>query len=424
MRLAVFTNQFPTRVSTFFARDMRGLLEAGIDIDVFPIYPLDPNLWRYVPDILNQDVLPRHKVHHINFLEAVSYVKIPSLRRFSLFLRDTMSISACAITSGVEPFVKTSYVFPKAWIWAQEQGNQYDHVLAYWGNYTATCAYLFHRLLSCSIPFSIFLHAGIDLFLNRVYLREKLLAATHIITCSDFNRLFIKEHFSDVWNTLSNKIHVHYHGLDFKDFAFESNQRPLRKLLAVGRIDEWKGFEYLLHAMRELMRRGVDCELEFVGDGKEKDALIKLADSLQVSERVTFRGWVLPEEVAATMRDATILVHPSSKLGDGVPNVIKEAMALGTPVIGSDIAGIPELLRGGELGILVPPRDVNSLADAIQRLLTNQSLREQYAESAKLYAMEKFDLWRNGRVLADVLRLNTAVVPPTSVQLNGASLTQ
>jgi glycosyltransferase involved in cell wall biosynthesis len=406
MRLAVFTNQFPTRVSTFFARDMRGLLEAGIDIDVFPIYPLEPNLWRYVPDILNQDVLPRHKVHHINFLDAASHVKIPSLQKFSLFLRDTMSISACAITSGVEPFIKTSYVFPKAWIWAQEQGNQYDHILAYWGNYTATCAYLFHRLLSCSIPFSIFLHAGIDLFLNRVYLREKLLAATHIITCSDFNRLFIKEHFSDIWNALSNKIHVHYHGLDFKDFAFKSSQRPLRKLLAVGRIDEWKGFEYLLHAIRELKLRGVECELELVGDGKEKNALIELANSLEISQRVTFRGWVMPEEIPSIMRNATILVHPSSKLGDGVPNVIKEAMALGTPVIGSDIAGIPELLKGGKLGVLVPPKDVKALADAIQNLLANDSLREEYSESARRYAIDQFDLWRNGEALAQVLRLS------------------
>jgi glycosyltransferase involved in cell wall biosynthesis len=333
-------------------------------------------------------------------------VKVPSLQKFSLFLRDTISISACAITSGVEPFIKTSYVFPKAWIWAQEQGNQYDHILAYWGNYTATCAYLFHRLLSCSIPFSIFLHAGIDLFLNRVYLREKLLAATHIITCSDFNRLFIKEHFSDIWNALSSKIHVHYHGLDFKDFAFKSSQRPLRKLLAVGRIDEWKGFEYLLHAIRELMLRGVECELELVGDGKEKNALIELANSLEISQRVTFRGWVMPEEIPSIMRNATILVHPSSKLGDGVPNVIKEAMALGTPVIGSDIAGIPELLKGGKLGVLVPPKDVKALADAIQNLLANDSLREEYSESARRYAIDQFDLWRNGEALAQVLRLS------------------
>ena len=65
MRLAVFTNQFPNRVSTFFARDIRGLIESGIDIDVFPLYPLDPALWCYVPEILNETILPRSKCHHL-----------------------------------------------------------------------------------------------------------------------------------------------------------------------------------------------------------------------------------------------------------------------------------------------------------------------------------------------------------------------
>jgi colanic acid/amylovoran biosynthesis glycosyltransferase len=81
-------------------------------------------------------------------------------------------------------------------------------------------------------------------------------------------------------------------------------------------------------------------------------------------------------------------------------------MALGTPVIGSDIAGIPELLKGGKLGVLVPPKDVKALADAIQNLLANDSLREEYSESARRYAIDQFDLWRNGEALAQVLRLS------------------
>ena len=70
MRLAVFTNKFPSRISTFFARDMRALIDAGIDLDIFPFYPLEPELWRYVPDILNERVLPRNKIHHISLTRA------------------------------------------------------------------------------------------------------------------------------------------------------------------------------------------------------------------------------------------------------------------------------------------------------------------------------------------------------------------
>ena len=301
MRLAVFTNQFPTRVSTFFARDMRGLIEAGIDIDIFPIYPLDPTLWCYVPDILNENILSRSKVHHITLSKSFHTAKFWPLGKLSLFLRDTVAISVSAITSGIEPFVKSNYVFPKAWTWAQKYGTQYDHVLAYWGNYTATCAYLFRRLLPSSIPFSIFLHAGIDLYLNRIYLREKLLAANNIITCSDFNRAFIEKHFPDIWNVLSSKVHVHYHGLDLKHFSFEPGNRPARKVLAVGNLTEWKGFDYLLRAIAQLAVRGLDCELELVGDGKEADALKKLAATLGIMNRVKFHGWVRPGEIPGIM---------------------------------------------------------------------------------------------------------------------------
>lgn len=405
MRLAVFTNQFPNRVSTFFARDMRGLIEAGIDIEVFPIYPLDPELWRYVPEILNETILPRDKVHHLSLAQCFRAAKLWPSRRLAGFMRDTLAINAVAIKSGIVPFLKTNYVIPKACIWAHEYGSGFDHVLAYWGNYAGTCAYLFRGLLSSPIPFSIFLHAGIDLYLNRMYLREKLLAATNIITCSDFNRRFLQEHFADIWELLSSKVYVHYHGLDFQAFHFESNYRPSRKLLAVGRMDEWKGYEYLLQAMGELTHRGVDCELELVGDGKEKANLVRLATALHIADRVQFRDWVAPESIPAIMGRATILVHPSSKLGDGVPNVIKESMAVGTPIIGSNIAGIPELLKGGELGMLVPPKDVKALADAVEKLLLNRELREKYADPARRYAIEKFDLWRNGQYLADLLNL-------------------
>ena len=63
MRLAVFTNQFPAQMNTFFARDVGSLITAGFEVDVYPFYPLDQSLWRYVPDSLSDAVLPRARVH-------------------------------------------------------------------------------------------------------------------------------------------------------------------------------------------------------------------------------------------------------------------------------------------------------------------------------------------------------------------------
>lgn len=382
---------------------MRPLLKAGIEVDIFPFYPLDPMLWRYVPDILGEDVLPRSTVHHISIAQSLKYARPWPLKNLYKFSVDTACISTSATRFGVVPFVKSGYVFLKAWAWAQQYLNDYDHVLAYWGNYAATCAYIYHRLIDRQIPFSIFLHAGIDLYNDQTYMRQKLLYADNIITCSEFNRQFMREYFSDNFHLISEKIYVHYHGLDFENFSYEPDDRPSRRILAVGSLEKYKGFDYLLRASYELRIRGIDNEVHLVGDGKEARSLRALANQLKISEWVRFHGWVCPNDVRRLMRQATILVHPSPGLADNMPTVIKEAMALGTPVIASNIAGIPELLDGGRCGMLVPPKDTKALAHAIETLLAGHDIRRKYAYSAREYAEKKFDLWRNGQRLAALL---------------------
>jgi len=399
MRLAVFTNQFPNKVSTFFARDMRGLIAAGIEVDVFPFYPLDNNLWRYVPDLLNENILPKTSVHHLTLGECFRNARIQSSKKLFRFLADALSIDTSAITFGVEPFAKSSYVMAKAWTWAHQFGGQYDHVLAYWGNYAATCAYVFHRLTDPSIPFSLFLHAGTDLYRKPLYMTQKLLYADNILTCSEFNRRFIKEHFAI---SFAKKIFVHRHGLDLSEFSFEPNGRSPRKIIAVGRIEKEKGYDYLIKAVAEI--RHLDIEVELVGTGSQVDTLKMLAKELGVIGRIKFTGWLTTDEVRRAMRQAAVLVHPSPDLGDGVPNVIKECMALGTPVIASSIAGIPELLDNGSFGTLVPPRSVEALSDAIKDVLAGQEKHKNSTALGRKYAERNFDMWRNGECLSNLLR--------------------
>jgi glycosyltransferase involved in cell wall biosynthesis len=407
MRLAVFTSQFPGRVNTFFARDIRPLLEAGIEIDIFPIYPLDPLLWKFVPDILGEDFLPRNKVHHLDLARDLRYTSLISLPKLQTFLKDTFRITASALRFGVGPVSKSAYVFLKALVWSQQHSEKYDHILGYWGNYSATCAYIFQRLMNRKVPFSIFLHAGTDLYRTPVYMRQKLLYADNVITCTEFNRKFLRERYSDIFPLISDKIFVHQHGLDLSAFNFDPMNRPEGNILAVGNFGKNKGFDFLLRAASELKHWGVDAEFELVGDGEEMDNLRMLANELGISEKVRFPGWIKPDEVQSAMRKATILVHPSTGLGDGVPNVIKEAMAVGTPVIASSVAGIPGMLDDGRCGLLVPPQNVTELAKAIKTLLADHSLRLQFAKAARGHTEEEFDLWRNGQRLADLLLSTT-----------------
>lgn len=404
MRLAVFTNQYPARVNTFFARDLRALLEAGIELEIFSIYPLDTRLWTYVPEILNDTVMPRNRIHHLRLRDCLRMQTQGAEGRRRRFVRDAAALSAAAVRYGPMALTKSTYVALKAWAWAAKHAGRFDHVLGYWGNYAGSCAYLFHRQANRRIPFSLFLHAGTDLYRTPIYLRQKLLYADTIFTCNEFNRQFLRDRYSDIFDRIEPKLHVCYHGLDLGEFTYCSEQRPEARVIAVGTLGRAKGFDYLLQAIAQLHHRGrKTVELELIGDGQEARALKRLAQRLGMHAHVHFRGHLPFAEVREAMGKATVLVHPSSGLGDGLPNVLKEAMALGTPVIASDVAGISEGLDRGRCGILVPPNDVPALADAIERILDDVSLRRRYAAAARRHTEEKFDLWQNGHQLARLL---------------------
>ncbi len=404
MRLAVFTSKYPARVSTFFERDMRALLEAGIEIDLFPIYPLDASMWDYSLYSENEQILPAERLHHLSLFQSLRQLRPYPLKKVVGFSRDVLKIGASAAQHGIGPVAKSGYVLAKSWAWARQHDRQYDHVLAYWGNYAATCAYEFHRLLDRPTPFSIWLHAGADLYDTPVYLKQKLLYTDKIITCCAFNKTYLAEHYPEIFPAISDKLTVCYHGLDFKEFVFQPVKPAPNRVVAVGRLASEKGFAYLLQAAHQLSKRGTQIELEIVGDGEEAGALKRLAKQLGISERVRFHGWLKFNEVRKVISDATLLVHPSDGLGDGLPNVIREAMALGTPVIASDIAGIHEALDNGHCGLLVPPRNINELTNAIETLLNDDSLRLTFANRARRRAEDKFDMWRNGQMLAEALR--------------------
>ncbi|HVH69050.1 MAG TPA: glycosyltransferase [Gemmatimonadales bacterium] len=420
LKLAVFTSTYPARVATFFERDMRALLEAGVEIDVFAVAPLNRRLWRYRLELLGEDVLPRDRLHHLSLLATLRQAGTWPWRRLAGFARDAAAVTVAAARYGPMPLAKSVYVFPKALAWAGVHAGRYDHVLAYWGNYAGTCAYLFHRLIARPqrpIPFSIWLHAGTDLYRSPVYLRQKLRYADAIITCCEFNRRFLEEQYADDFAAIGPKVFVSYHGLDLAGFPYRPDGRPPRTVLAVGRFAPEKGFDHLVRAVAALNARGAPVDLELVGDGPERSTLADLARELGLAARVRFRGWLPFTQVREAMSQATVLVHPSPGLGDGLPNVLREAMAVGTPVVATRVAGMPEALDDGRCGVLVPPGDVPALTDAIAGLLADSARRREFALLGRRRTEQLFDAWRNGVRLAEHLRTvertqgNGVVVP-------------
>lgn len=422
MRLAVFTSKYPAKIATFFERDMRALIETGVEIDVFAISPLDAAAWKHSLDLLSAKHLPRNRVHHLEPVQALRLARPILRRRLGTAGRDAATVLRSAARFGAVRFAKTAYALPKAWAWAAQYTHRFDHVLAYWGNYAGTAAYAFHRLAAPRVPFSIWLHAGTDLYRAPVFMREKLAYADNVVTCCEFNQTYIFDQFGDVPG-IREKLHICHHGLNLAEFPLVLDGRAPNRLLAVGSLSKRKGFDYLVRAAQLLVARGVDAVVEILGDGEERANLEALAAELGIADRVEFRGYQPFAAVRDAMNRATVLVHPSDGLGDGLPNVIREAMALGTPVVASNVAGIPDALRDG-CGVLVPPKDAAALADALQTLLSDAAGRRDIAVNARRRVEEKYDLWQNGAKLARLLENTRRPASPENPVVQPAVLDQ
>lgn len=161
--------------------------------------------------------------------------------------------------------------------------------------------------------------------------------------------------------------------------------KPPYKVLYVGNLEERKGIKYLIKVIGVLKTRGFDIDLTIVGAGPLQKSLISAADSAGLAENVKFRQYIqYGKELMQVYRSSDIFVLPSIS-GEGTPKVLMEAMSQGIPVIATDVGSSRYLLENGKYGILVKPKDVSSIASAIQKLIEDKNLRTRLvSEGLKL----------------------------------------
>lgn len=174
--------------------------------------------------------------------------------------------------------------------------------------------------------------------------------------------------------------------LDLSDMPKSTDVRRLdRRLITVATLTKVKGLDTLLRALQDMK----DFELLIVGDGSERISLERLAESLELRDKVKFLGQVPHEEVWEHLFSSSIFVLPS--LSEGMPRAMLEAMACGLFVIASRVGGIPEAIKDGWNGILVSPQNSQALKEAIARALADKKWVETVGERNKLEA-QRFTL--------------------------------
>lgn len=161
------------------------------------------------------------------------------------------------------------------------------------------------------------------------------------------------------------------------------------RFLFVGRLVRQKGLDVLFRALATLKDQ-TDWTLTIVGEGPLRDELASSASNLGIADQVVFRGWLQREHLPAAYEQADVFVLPSR--GEGMSNAMLEAMAAGLPVIGSEVAGLDEVVEDGKTGLLVPPEDVAALAVALRTVVDDRGHAFALGQAARI-RVEKHFSW-------------------------------
>jgi glycosyltransferase involved in cell wall biosynthesis len=280
--------------------------------------------------------------------------------------------------------------------WADR--DDVGHIHVHFGTNSATVA-LLCRLLG-GPSYSMTIHGPEEFDAPRALsLAEKVHQSAFTVAISSFGR-------SQLWRWADpsdwEKIHVVRCGLavDFLDRP-PSDPPEAPRFLNIGRLAPEKGQLVLVEAAAELLRRGRDFDLTLVGDGSFRPILEDLIGRRGLQDHVHLAGWQSSSQVREALEASRALVQ--SSFAEGLPVVIMEALALHRPVISTTIAGIPELVRTGESGWLVPAGSINDLADAMEAAIdaTPSELRRMGAAGAARVAANH-DVRREAARLAEL----------------------
>jgi glycosyltransferase involved in cell wall biosynthesis len=269
------------------------------------------------------------------------------------------------------------------------------HLHAHFGTVATVVARLASKITGVSYSFTA--HAK-DIFHEIVeedVLREKLADAAGVVTVSQFNVAYLKDKYAEA----AAGVRLIYNGLDLDEFRFEPQGDRPPLMLGVGRLVEKKGFSYLVEACDLMRAKDIPFRCEIVGGGVLDSSLQEQIQRLGLKDYVKLCGPMSQSDVKQKIRQARLLaapcVHAEDDDRDGLPTILLEAMALGTPCISTPVTGIPEVLRHEQTGLMVTQRDAKALADACERLLLDPNLCSELARNGRRLVEEQFDIDKN-----------------------------
>ena len=380
-RVGYVLKMYPRLSETFIVNEILAHEAAGLGIDIFSLRaPVDGRF---------HESLGRVRAE-------VTYIPHAHLKPQSLWdaLREASRTLGIRLAD-LEQVADADDVIQAAQVAMLARQRGLTHLHAHFATAATTVAMLASRM--SGIPYSFTAHAK-DIFHESVReddLRAKLSGASTIVTVSDFNLEFLRSRFGSD----ARRVVRIYNGLDLDEFAFQSPEQREPTVIGVGRLVEKKGFEDLILAMALLKDRNHTVRCQIVGGGPLRQDLEQQITRLGLDGAAQLLGPRPREEVIERVQSAALLAAPcivgSDGNRDGLPTVLLEAMALGTPCVATPVTGIPEAVIDERTGLIVPESDPQRLADAIERLVDDSQLRARLARAARAHVEANFDIHAN-----------------------------
>lgn len=270
--------------------------------------------------------------------------------------------------------------------------------------HSPTSVTMFGSILS-GLPYSFTAHAKDIYTSNPDQLKEKINEANFVVTCTRHN----VDNLKQIAQESPTPIHCIYHGIDLNLFNHpEEKPTPSQpyRLFTVARMTEKKGLPTLYKALAIIKNQGIAIKHVLIGDGDDREAILRLIRSLNLEDECTLLGTRTHKEVLNQFKESDLFVLGCeiAKNGDrdGIPNVLVESLAMGVPAISTTVSAIPEILKHGKTGLTVPPSNPEELAKGILQILQDNDFRKEIISNGKTWVSEQFDNRKWLLKLADV----------------------
>ncbi|MFH7320755.1 glycosyltransferase [Desulfurivibrio sp. D14AmB] len=405
-RIAYFINLYPAISHAFIRREIHALERQGFDVQRIALRGWEGDLTDAADPAERAKTLFVLKGGPLPLIGAVLRTLLASPGRF-------LAAVALALRMGWKATRPIPYHLMylveacRVLGWLREHGA--THVHAHFGTNSAEIVMLVRTL--GGPPYSFTVHGPLE-FDKPYYLGlgEKIHRSAFTVAITSYTRsqLYRACSYAD-WP----KVRMVRCGLQPEIFATPPEPPPATpRMVCIGRLVEQKGQALLVKAAARLARKGVEFKLVLVGGGPLHDTLAALITEYGLQEQVELTGALSTERLYEELRLARGMVLPS--FAEGLPMVIMEAMALRRPVISTYIAGIPELVRPGENGWLIPAGSIDDLTTAMEEMLAFpvEQLRAM-GEAAHKLARERHHSDTETAHLGELFRRSAAGEPIT-----------